>query len=333
MSALPPNALEQRYPDLALPRIALGRFPTPVERLPATVGGAPLWCKREDLSGDRYGGNKVRKLEYLLAASAPVGRPLLSIGADGSHHLLATALFAREVGLETWGVFAPQPPSPHVRANRACLEQILAGWVEVPARPLIPLGVLAVRARLLARRRPQPLGIPAGGSSPTGVVGWVSGGLELAAQVAAGVLPPPQEVWLPFGSGGNAAGLLLGLRLGGLRTRVMAVRVVEWPLVSGLTARWLARRTLALLMRRGLRPPPSLHLGGLFVVEGFLGPGYGAGTPAAERALRRAREEFGLALDTTYTAKALAGCLARDGPPGDPVVFLDTVSATPPPPP
>jgi 1-aminocyclopropane-1-carboxylate deaminase/D-cysteine desulfhydrase-like pyridoxal-dependent ACC family enzyme len=326
-----PNALERAHPTLALPRLDLGTFPTPVERLPLTANGATLWCKREDRASAGYGGNKVRKLEYLLAHAARIGRPLLTLGAEGSHHLLATAFFARQVGLTTWGVFSPQPPTPHVAANRACLERLLAGWIEVPSRPLLPWGMLRLRVRLWRQGLPQPQDIPAGGSNPLGCAGWVAGGLEIAEQVASGLLPPPAEVWVPLGSGGNAGGLLLGLRLGGLASRVMAVRVVEWPLASGLAARLLARRTLALLARHGLRAPTGLDLSGLHVVEGFLGPGYGAPTPAAERALHRAHSDCGLVLDSTYTAKTLAACLARGGPAGGDVLLLNTVASAPPP--
>ncbi|MFH1465363.1 MAG: pyridoxal-phosphate dependent enzyme [Pseudomonadota bacterium] len=326
-----PNALERAHPELALPRLDLGTFPTPVERTPLMAGGATLWCKREDLASPSYGGNKVRKLEYLLAAACAAGRPLLTIGAEGSHHLLATAHYARQVGLDTYGIIAPQPKTPHVVQNRACLERLLTGWIEVPSRPLLPWGMLLMRARLWRQGVRQPRDIPPGGSNPLGCAGWVSGGLEIAAQVRAGALPPPAEVWVPLGSGGNAAGLSLGLRLGGLASRVMAVRVVEWPLISWPMTRWLARRTLALLRRHGLRPPPGLDLGGLHVVEGFIGPGYGAPTPAAEHALDLASAECGLTLDLTYTAKTLAACLARSGPPGGDVLLLNTVSPAPPP--
>ncbi len=323
----PPDALARRFPELGIPRLALGCFPTPVERLPIAPGGVELWVKRDDLAGEHYGGNKVRKLEYLLAAHQ--GQPLLTIGADGSHHILATALYGRMVGCETYGVMAPQPSNPHVRENRALIEGLLADWVDVPTRLLIPAGMLRLRLRLAKAGLPSPVDIPAGGSNPTGSLGWVAGGLELAEQVRDGLLPEPDQVWLPLGSGGNAAGLLVGLRLGGLRTRVMAVRVVERPLTSGTATRLLAHRTLRLLRAHGLSEPVSL--GGFEVIEGYLGGGYGHDTPDAARAAHIARTELGLALEGTYTAKAMAGCLdhLRTARGVRTALFLDTVSSRP----
>jgi D-cysteine desulfhydrase len=323
------DALQRRFPRLGIPRLPLGDFPTAVERLPITPGGCELWVKREDLCAQHYGGNKVRKLEYLLGAHA--GRPLLSIGADGSHHLLATALYGRAAGCRVYGVMAPQPENPHVRANRRLIEALLDDAVVVPSRLLIPAGMLHLHLRIRRRGLPRPIDIPAGGSSPTGTLGWVAGGLEIAEQVAAGQLPEPDQIWLPLGSGGNAAGLLVGLRLAGLRTRVMAVRVVEFPLTSGPATMLLARRTLALLRAKGLQAPSGFRLDGLELVHGFLGAGYGHDTPAAARAVHIAREQLGLSLEPTYTAKALAACLHRLRASPSPLraLLLDTVNARP----
>jgi len=324
-----PDALARAFPGLELPRLDLGDFPTPVERLPIAPGGVELWCKRDDLSAQRYGGNKVRKLEYLLAETA--GRPLLTIGASGSHHVLATALYGRETGSQVYAVMAPQPSSPHVDANRAVIESLLDDWVDVPTRLLIPMGMARMQLRLRRRGLPTPINIAAGGSSPLGSLGWVAGGLEIAEQVRAGLLPTPDQVWLPLGSGGNAAGLLLGLRLAGLATKVMAVRVVEYPLTSGAVTRLLAHRTLRLLRARGLRPPAGFALSGLEVVNGYLGRGYGHDTPAAARATHLARTELGLELEGTYTAKALAGCMdrLRESNSTGTALFLNTVSSCP----
>ncbi len=323
------DALARRYPQIRLPRLTLGSFPTPVERLPITPGGSSLWVKREDLAGQRYGGNKVRKLEYLLAAHQ--GRPLLTIGASGSHHILATALYGRQVGCPVYGVMAPQPQSPHVDANRALMESLLAGWLDVPTRLLIPWGMVQLRLRLRRQGLPSPVDIPAGGSNPTGCLGWVAGGLEIAEQIQAGLLPEPDQVWLPLGSGGNAAGLLVGLRLAGLSTRVMAVRVVEYPLTSGAAARLLAHRILRLLRAQGVSPPPRFHLGGLEVVNGYIGAGYGHATAAGSAAARRAHAELGLELEGTYTAKTMAACLEtlQASPSALTALFLNTANSRP----
>ncbi len=330
-TAAVPNALERRFPDVRLPRLQLGSFPTPVQRLPLSLNGSTLWCKREDLSGESYGGNKVRKLEYLLEGPSRTGKPLLSIGADGSHHLIAMALYGRALGLATYGVYAPQPSTPHVQVNRELLEALLADRVEVSSRLAIPSGVVRMMLRIHKRGDPLPLHLPAGGSSPLGAVGWVAGGLEIAEQVEAGELPELDQIWVPLGSGGNAAGLLLGLRLAGLDTQVWAVRVVEMPLVSATTTRLLAARTLSLLRSHGLQVPRRIRLRGMHVVHKFIGPGYGAATPEADQAEALARAELGLELEATYTAKTLAACLhhLRSSSEGVQALFLNTVNSRP----
>jgi len=303
-------------------RVSLGAFPTAIEEVTGLAGdGGRLFVKREDLSSAAYGGNKVRKLEYLLAAALP-DRPVVVAGASGSHHLLASAIHGRALRLAVHAVVAPQPRTPHERRNAARLAD-LATVHPVGSRFAVPWGMAQVAASLRRGAGPPPLVVAPGGSSPLGVVGWVAGGLEVAEQVEAGFLPEPDTVWVALGSMGTAAGLLLGLRLGGLSTRVLAVRVVEWPLASGAGARLLARRALALLRGRGLVPPDGFHLGGLEVVEGFLGRGYGHPTPAGEAAAGSAP---GIPVEPTYTAKTLAACLAalREGGAGRTALFLAT---------
>src|SRR4030042_5011600 len=117
--------LFQQYPKLkAIPWVSLGQFPTPVEpmaRLGERLGFQRLWVKRDDLSGPRYGGNKVRKLEFLLADAQAQGRDaVLTLGAAGSNHCLATAVYAQELGLKSIAVFVPQPVQEYVRQNPLC---------------------------------------------------------------------------------------------------------------------------------------------------------------------------------------------------------------------
>ena len=325
------NALERSFPTVRLPRLELGLFPTPVEETGFTNQGSSLWVKREDLSGAIYGGNKVRKLEYLLQAPAARGQAVLSYGAQGSNHLLATAVYGRQQGLAVHAVIAPQPSTAHVDANEAALLPRLDERLLVRSRALIPLGALRLLARLRKRGLPAPLTIAAGGSNAIGSIGWVAGGLEIAEQVARGELPEPDQIWVALGSMGNAAGLLVGLRLAGLRSALMGVRVVELPLTTRTATLAIAHRTLAVLRHHGLQPPKGMRLRGLHVVNDFLGPGYGHDTPEALRAMQIGESEMGLKLEGTYTAKALAGCLARleAGAAGRHVLFMNTVNSRP----
>jgi D-cysteine desulfhydrase len=152
----------------------------------------------------------------------------------------------------------------------------------------------------------------------------VEAALELAAQVEQGDLPEPTHVVVALGSGGTAAGLLLGLRLAGLRSRVVGVVVNDTLRLDPPVLARLARRSLSLLRRRGARiPGPGPGPDDLTVTREFLGAGYGHATPESREVLASADLE----LDPVYTAKAMAGLvgMARNGRLGDgPVLFLNT---------
>jgi 1-aminocyclopropane-1-carboxylate deaminase/D-cysteine desulfhydrase-like pyridoxal-dependent ACC family enzyme len=310
------------------PRVRLGAWPTPVEPFSGldVPKGARVWVKREDLASPRYGGNKVRKLELLLAEGSG---PVVAFGGLGSHHVLATAVHAAALGRACRGVLLEQPRIDHT-CRVLALNVALCESVVLPRRPRDALrgavSLLAAAARGALGSREAPVVLAPGGSSPLGTLGWVSGGLELAAQMAAGVCPAPDEIYVAYGSGGTAVGLALGLALAGAPCDVIAVRVATRIAGNERYAALLARRTFALLGRRArLGPMPRLRLA---FEHGFAGPGYGHPTPEAEGALESARGSA-VPLEPTYTAKALAAFLAavRRDPGGRARMFLDTYSS------
>ncbi len=324
--------LHDRFPALrsTLPHVALGTGPTPVRRLQA-VENAEAWCKQDGGYGDAYGGNKVRKLEWVLADARRRGsRTILTIGALATNHGLATAIYARRLGLETALVLVDQPLDDHVRAQLARLRASGATLhlTHSTARTVAALPFLLARhADLRARRLPYYL--PVGGSSPLGILGYVEAGLELGGQVAAGALPEPAHVVVPVGSGGTLAGLALGLRLAGLRSRAVGVVVNDrMRLDAGRTAR-LAGRAAELLRRRGAALPAGaiVRPDDVLLTREWLGAGYGRPSAEAAGAAGLLRDADGLALDPVYGAKAMAGLLglARRGElAGGPVLFLAT---------
>jgi D-cysteine desulfhydrase len=275
-----------------------------------------VWVKRDDLTALPYGGNKVRKLELILADARRRGRrAVLTIGAEGSNHVLATAIYARELGFATTrAVLFPQPPSQAVAQRLRAFRELGVEVTRVAAKPLVPLGLAARALASLRRGDGAPYLIGPGGSSPLGALGYVGAALELAAQIAGGAAPEPREIFVPLGSGGTAAGLLLGLRLAGLATRVVAVEVVPRPWVSPWLVARLATAAARLLAERGARVAALRFVASdLDTVRDQLGPGYGAPTPAAVEAVARAAGA-GLTLETTYSGKALAALLARPSP-------------------
>lgn len=306
------GALFARYPSLRslLPWLPLATLPTPLEEWqpPAQFHGR-LFVKRDDLTSPLYGGNKVRKLEYLLAAARQRdARSLVSLGGLGTNQGLALALHGRATGFAVEIALASQPVTPQVRAN---LRGLVAAGAALRFARTGP-GCLwqawrAVRARRAAGER--PCFVPAGASSALSTVGYVAAAIELAAQLERERLPAPERIFVAAGSCGTAAGLVVGCRLARLPTRVVAVRAFPAYRANRRRITRLARGALALL--RALEPAiPDVRVrGGDFdLLTGFLGPGYGVPTPAARSAVAWAAPR--LTLETTYTGKALAACLA-----------------------
>jgi 1-aminocyclopropane-1-carboxylate deaminase/D-cysteine desulfhydrase-like pyridoxal-dependent ACC family enzyme len=300
----------QRLLESPLPWRPLGELPTPVRRLDALAedaGLSELWLKDDGASSRLYGGNKVRKLEFLLARCLDHGRDrVMTFGALGSHHSIATAAFGRQLGLEVDLYLYPQPLSHHVLDNL-----LLDAHFEARMHRIAHISMLPFKASLGALRRGRLTGrqeiIPPGGSDPLGTMGYVEAGLELCAQIEEGALPAPDFVYVAAGTCGTAAGLALGLALGGLpATRVVAVQVVDTVVCNPYSLRMLTRLSLKLLRRHGLRGAAALEPR-LDFLKGQLGRGYGHPTDAAADRRDQAARLEGLKLETTYTAKALAG--------------------------
>jgi D-cysteine desulfhydrase len=288
--------LTQKIRAALAPR-RLGDWPTPLERAPElarAIGVAELAVKREDRSSARYGGNKVRGLEFLLAGAAP-GTAFVTVGGTGSTHCLATAVHATAAACHAVVAQFPQPDTPASRAVAAACRARAALVVRARARITLPLAVLDAwrRARALGPRR----WIPGGGAHPRAVVGHVLAGLELALQVA----EPPDAIVLPLGTGGTAAGVGLAVAALGWPTRIVGVRVAPMIVANRWRTLHLARGARRLLAHQGVPLPAPRFLD---IVDG-LGNGYGHPTPEGEAASGLAAGH-GLILDPTYGAKAFA---------------------------
>lgn len=295
-----------------LPRVPLCDLPTPVREVPAL--GA--WVKDDSHSAPLWGGNKPRKLEFILADAEKRGkRSILTFGGIGTNHGLATALYARERGMKCVLGLVEQPRDAHVEAQ---LERIRASGARLYFAGSVP--GMALRFPWIYARGGAPYVLPSGGSSPVGALGFISASLELAEQVRAGELPAPRAIVMALGSGGTAAGLAAGLPLAGLGdTRVVAVLVNDKLKLTEASVTKLARKSLKLL------GAPDAPLAPLEVVTGFMGPGYGHATPEAGAAIDEAAAA-GLALDPVYTGKAMAALRAGSAG-GGPVLFWNTQSA------
>jgi 1-aminocyclopropane-1-carboxylate deaminase/D-cysteine desulfhydrase-like pyridoxal-dependent ACC family enzyme len=293
-----------------LPWLPLAKTPTPVRPLLSLgreLGIKELWLKDDGQSSDLYGGNKVRKLEFLFARSlARRRKQVMTFGALGSHHCVATAAFGQKLGLGVDVFIYPQPLSHHVLDNLLLAHHFGAHMVRVPHVGLLPIHASLGALRRGAHRGSEEI-IPPGGSDPLGTMGYVEGALELCEQIQRGEAPRPDFIYVAAGTCGTAVGLAIGLMIGGLQeTKVIAVQVVESIITNTMILNSLARLTIRRLRRHGLklrdRAPKNLNL-----LKGYLGTGYGHPTSEALKALTMMQRTESLTLETTYTSKTLAG--------------------------
>ena len=325
-------ALFDRFPELSerIPWVRLETSPSPVQQL-ENLGHEDLWIKREDIVSTVYGGNKVRKLEFVLAdAIAKRKERVVTIGALGTNHGLATTIFCRRMGLKCTLLLFDQPVTSYVRRNLLLAHKYGADLVH--SKGVIRMGVdYYLSSRLKYRRA---LFLYAGGSSPLGMLGAVSGALELAAQVEEGLLPAPDYVICPTASNGTMGGLSLGFMLAGLETRVIGIRVSmknvgPLPLnTPGTVTR--AMKSVHRLLARHSPSLPDLEFKKPVLLQDYCGDGYGHPTPEGNRAIEIFREREGIALDPVYTAKTCAALLDFIKEPGranDTILYWHTYNS------
>ena len=307
--------LHDRFPGTkTLAHVALANLPSPIQALPELahqLGLRSLFVKRDDVSGEAYGGNKVRKLEFLLGqALAEKRKSVITFGARGSNHVRATAVYGKQLGLSIHAILTPQQTTaylePNLTADRAAGATL--HFVESQQEALARGQKLQID---LARNDGiEPFVIPFGGTAPRGTIGFVNAALEVAAQIERGEMPSPDVVYVSLGSMGTASGLALGFAALGLQIDVIGVRVVPAEIASLARARQTIKEALALLNESDpgflrLRPESM----GLRVREEFFGDGYAQPTAEAHEAVELAAAQ-GLRLETTYTGKALAAVVA-----------------------
>jgi len=271
-------------------------LPSPVRRLVTHGNGNELWLKDDSHIHPIYGGNKCRKLARLLPEAGRKGvARVTTFGTAGSHHVLATGLLAQACGFSVRAFVISQPWSQHA-------EQVLRASV-ASGIELVPVNSLQQALTAVSRLTDSGAWIPPGGTNVCGSLGYFDAVCELAAQIQRGEVPEPDWIVVPFGTGGTAAGLLAGVAMTGLGSKVLGVSVVK---IAGRT--WVAHR----IAGRILRLADSRRRVGaskLVVTTQWLGGGYGKqardGVMATERA-----QSFDLPLDPSYTAKAFAGAWA-----------------------
>jgi 1-aminocyclopropane-1-carboxylate deaminase/D-cysteine desulfhydrase-like pyridoxal-dependent ACC family enzyme len=305
------------------PHLQLGAFPTPVRELPRLrkhLGcGARLWIKNDDYSGPAFGGNKIRKLEYVLAqALADKIDVVFTSGGITSNHARSTAGLCARLGISCELVLNIPPGQPRPKSGRPAsllLDEMFGARVHVVVRGIDrqpEMERLAAEVRQDGRRA---MVIPLGASTPLGALGFVRAGQELADQ-AKSLSLDLRKIFHATSSGGTQAGLAEGVALFGPRDAEVVAVSVDNPSADIVRA---VRKILSGL-NHSLGLPETYAHERVVVDDGFIGDGYAIPSPAGNEATALFARTEGVILDPVYTGKSAAsfiqaakGNSAKDG--------------------
>ena len=289
----------------ALPVLPLAPAPTPVEelaRLRAALGGGPtLLVKRDDAIGFAFGGNKVRKMRLVAAAALAEGADtLITCGGIQSNHARVTAATAARCGMHC--VLVANGAPPERPTGNALLDTLLGADIRYVANRDERWPAMEAAAEELRRAGRKPFIVPLGASTPLGAAAFVDAVRELLAQI-----DPPDVIVHATSSGGTQAGLVAGCALAGVKTTVIGISADDpAPAIEGTVRRLLDGLAPLLGVDAAHFQRAPVH-----VEDRFVGGGYGVPTDASQEALALTARTEAIFLDPTYTAKAMAGLIAR----------------------
>ncbi|QHP79872.1 D-cysteine desulfhydrase [Pectobacterium odoriferum] len=293
------------------PRLSLGHFPTPLEVLPnlsAYLGGPTIYIKRDDATGLATGGNKTRKLEFLLADAQQQGADvIITQGATQSNHVRQTIAAAAKLGLKTKVLLEKRVEDygeDYQRSGNVLLDNLLGGEIidHLPAGTDMQQAMETL-AESLRKEGLKPYVIPGGGSSPVGALGYVACAEELLFQSSQQRLRIDHIVHAT-GSTGTQAGLVTGLVATNSQIPLLGISVRAPKAKQEENVYALAQRTWQLLGILGELPRSAVQ-----VNSDYVGKGYGIPTEGTLEALRLLAQLEGILLDPVYSGKGMAGLI------------------------
>jgi L-cysteate sulfo-lyase len=295
-------------------------------RLSAHLGGPKLWIKRDDCSGLATGGNKTRKLEFLVADALAQGADtLITLGALQSNHARQTAAAAGKLGLKCVLVLedrVPQPTEAYRNNGNILLDRLLGATFKVVPRGNSVTAAADMVADEVRRAGGTPYVIPAGGSNAIGAAGYAGCALEILQQ-AAGLGVRVDRVVHATGSSGTQAGLIAGFDGLQSRVRVLGITVSRPRDEQEKSIARLLDATWAHLGLKGAAPHDNIEAN-----DNYYGEAYGMPTPAIKEAVALLAQTEGVLLDPVYSGRAMAGLvdLVRKGAFGkdENIVFVHT---------
>ena len=245
--------LFEQFPNLEekLPYVSLCELPTPVrklEKLGRKIGLDHLYIKQDGLTAGPFGGNKVRKLEFLLGEALRQGmKEVMTFGFAGSNHALATAVYAKRLGLKSISMLLPQHNAHYVRRNLLMSKYCEAELHHYPNKTLLAVGTFYQLQRHRLKRGKAPYVILPGGSTPVGAVGFVNAAFELKKQIDQKEIPEPDCIYAALGSAGTVVGLMIGLKALKMKSKIIPIRVVGHHFIDKNRVLELFSGTAALL--------------------------------------------------------------------------------------
>jgi D-cysteine desulfhydrase family pyridoxal phosphate-dependent enzyme len=290
------------------PRVPLAFAPTPLEHLPnfsTSLNGPDIWIKRDDCTGFALGGNKVRKLEFLMAeALAQKATVIVTAGGTQSNHVRQTAAAASYLGMACHCVLERVRTDDLYEENgNALLDRLFGAVPRYIGKDADMDAAMAALAAELTAAGEAVYVVPVGGSNALGARGYVACAFELSAQFREQDVHPGLIV-LASGSAGTQAGLLVGLALAGLEIPVLGMCVSRPGPEQQEKVKALVTDVCTLLGRPDLADVIEVICDGAYV-----GPGYGVETPEMGTAVRQLARTEGIFLDPVYTGKAMAGLI------------------------
>lgn len=311
--------LAKQYPGIKqLPHITLFEGFTPIyklEKLGAELQIPSFYLKHDGFTdGKRYTGNKRRKLEFELAQALAYGaRCVITFGCAGSNHAVATSEYAKILDLECICMLKPQANSHVARKNLLLHQTNNSHLFYYPNNEIRKAATICKWIEYKNTYGDYPYIIPTGASTPLATVSYVNAIFELHDQIKAGLLPEPDYIYVPCGSAATTAGLLLGCKATGLKSKIMAIATEPDEEPNGfkkaITHLFYATNTL-LHEYDATFPLFVLNENDLEINLNYTGPDYAVFTPECIEARTLLKEYETIKIDGTYTAKAFAGLIA-----------------------
>ncbi len=311
-----PN-LEGKVPWISI----LTGIPSNVDRLTELesylkLNDGEIYIKRDDKDHKIYGGNKLRKFEFIFGeALKKKKKGIITLGGIGTNHGAACAIISKELDLKCELFLSLQPISWHVQRSLLLFHYFGA---KLHFTKMFELGVL--KSLLFRMIHPKYYLMSIGGSplfgigTPLGSIGFINAIFELKNQISEGILPEPDVIFVAAGSSGTASGLTAGCKLLGLKTKIYPVNVSRDIIVNPKNLIRIANKSIKYLRKRDKSiPDVQVDKGDFDMIKGYLGSNYGVKTVKSQEAVDLVYDlegkKLGLKLETTYTGKAMAAML------------------------